>query len=112
VNIGEWIQCLLGRAAPTQPKMVGPSPAQLKNFQNFKKQLYQKNLWFSEKSLLHFDQYWFVLLYYKDTNLVLKYPVFVKTLKKKYFFFMHMAKSLKNKNKNHIWIQKKFKNMY
>jgi len=32
--------------------------------------------------LLYFDQYRFVFLYCKDTNPVLKYPVFVKTSKK------------------------------
>ena len=31
--------------------------------------------------LLYFDQYRFVFLYCKDTNPVLKYPVFVKTSK-------------------------------
>ena len=54
------------------------------------------------KLLLHFNQYWFVFLYCKDTNLVLKYLVFVTTLNffiknKKYFIFMHTAKSLKIK---------------
>jgi hypothetical protein len=38
-------------------------------------------------------------LYCKDTNSVLKYMIFVKTLKKKYFIFMHTAKSLKKKRK-------------
>jgi len=48
--------------------------------------------------LLHFDQYQFVFLYCKDTNPVLKYPVFIKTLNF-FFVFMHTTKSLKNKNK-------------
>jgi hypothetical protein len=34
---------------------------------------------FSVILLLYFDQYQFVFLYCKDTNPVLKYPVFVKT---------------------------------
>jgi len=37
-----------------------------------------KNMWFSVILLLYFDQYRFVFLYCKDTNPVLKYPVFVK----------------------------------
>jgi hypothetical protein len=48
--------------------------------------------------LLYFDQYRFVFLYCKDTNPVLKYPVFVKTSKKyiitkkkNVFVFMHTA---------------------
>jgi hypothetical protein len=38
---------------------------------------------------MHFDQYWFVFLYCKDTNLVLKYLIFVETflLKNKMFCF-------------------------
>jgi len=45
---------------------------------------------------------WFVFLHRKNTHPVLKYPVFVKTLKKKHVFvFMHTAKSLKAK-KTHI----------
>jgi hypothetical protein len=48
--------------------------------------------------LLSFAKYWFVFLYRKDTNLILKYLIFVKTLKKKIFVFMHMAKYLKEKN--------------
>ena len=47
-------------------------------FQNSKKNL-SKNLWFSAISLLYLDQYRFVFLYCKDTNPVLKYPVFVKS---------------------------------
>jgi len=43
--------------------------------------------------LLYFDQYRFVFLYCKDTNPVLKYPVFVKTSKihnyKKKIFCFH-----------------------
>jgi hypothetical protein len=51
---------------------------------------------FPQIFLLHFNQYWFVFLYCKYTNPVLKYLVFVKTFKKikknkKYFVFMHMA---------------------
>jgi len=49
------------------------------------------------------------ILYRKDTNPVLKYPVFVKTLQKyyktktkKYFIFMHTTKSLKDKKTHHI----------
>jgi len=36
---------------------------------------------FSHISLLNCAYYWFVFLYCKDRNLVLRYPVFVKTLK-------------------------------
>ena len=53
---------------------------------------------------IYFAQYWFVFLYRKDTNPVLKYLVFIKTLQKiikqkKYFVFIHTAKSLKDKKK-------------
>jgi len=54
---------------------------------------------------IYFVKYWFVFLYRKDTNPVLKYMVFVKTLqnnyktKQIYFIFMHTAKSLKDKKK-------------
>lgn len=49
--------------------------------------------------LLKFD---FVFLYYKDTNLILKYLVFTKILQKndktkKMFVFMHTTKYLKDK---------------
>jgi len=69
-------------------------------------------------------KYWFVFLYCKDTNPVLKYLVFVKNkiikikikIKIKCFVFMHTAKSLKNNNnKNHIvflYNKENFKNIY
>jgi len=41
-----------------------------------------KTIWdFVVILLLYFDQYRFVFLYCKDTNPVLKYPVFIKTSK-------------------------------
>ena len=56
--------------------------------------------------LINIDSFF---IYRKNTNAVLKYPVFVKTLKKMFFFiFMHTAKSLKEKS-HHIFIQRKFK---
>jgi len=48
--------------------------------------------------LRHLDQDWFVFLYHKNINPVLKIPGFQK---KKTFVFMHTAKSLKAK-KTHI----------
>ena len=56
-----------------------------------------KNLWFSVILLLYFGQYRFVFLYCKDTNPILKYPVFFKkknVYKKKCFVFMHTANTL------------------
>jgi len=49
--------------------------------------------------LLHFNQYRFVFLYCKDTNSVLKYYVFVQTLKKMFCFHTYDQVS---KIKNHI----------
>jgi hypothetical protein len=78
-------------------KMVGAGAAQCKK--NFKTKSFQKN----------FPTYFFYeiclilvfILYCKDINLVLKYPVFIEILQKiikqkKYFVFMHTAKSLKD----------------
>jgi hypothetical protein len=54
-------------------------------------------------------------LYRKDTNLVLKYSIFIEKLQKiikqnKYIVFMHTTKSLKYKKKSYrIFIQQKFK---
>jgi hypothetical protein len=70
---------------------LGPAPKKKLFFTNYLKRICD----FLQIFLLHFEQYWFVFLYCKDTNTVLKYPVFIKTLKnKKYFVFMHTAKSL------------------
>jgi len=68
----------LARSSPaTQAGWAQPPP---------KKEILQKNLFqkfvIFQVFLLYFDQYWFVFLYCKDTNPVLKYLVFVKTLKK------------------------------
>jgi hypothetical protein len=93
-----WASDQAGLAASSPATWAGLGPARKKI-----QKLFQKNLWFSINFLLHFDQYWFVFLYCKDTNPVLKYMVFVKTLKNNktnVFVFMHTAKSLKNKNKN------------
>jgi hypothetical protein len=56
---------------------AGLGPARKKNF----KKLFQKICDFPKIFYFIFYQYWFVFLYCKDTNLVLKYPIFVKTLK-------------------------------
>jgi hypothetical protein len=89
---------LVGSLARASDQVAGSSPAIWAGLgpapQKNSSKIISKNLWFSANILLHFNQYWFVFLYCKDTNLVLKYLVFVKT-KKKYFVFMHTAKSLK-----------------
>jgi hypothetical protein len=99
-----WVQ-------PGHMGRAGPCP---KNTNSSKKIISKKICDFSI-FLLYFDQYWFVFLYFKDTNSVLKYLVFVKTLKF-FFVFMHTAKSLKNKRKKyHIvfsYNKENFKNMY
>jgi hypothetical protein len=70
-------------------------PAQKKIFKNFLKKFCDFPVYFS----INFVKYWFVFLYRKDTNPVLKYQVFIKTLnfffKKTRFYFMHTAKYLK-----------------
>jgi hypothetical protein len=48
-------------------------------------------------------------IYRKNTNAVLKYPVFVKTLKKMFFLFSCIRPSLLKKKSHHIFIQQKFK---
>ena len=68
-----WPRFLLGRVWPARTKIL-------------QKKLFQK-MWFSVILLLYFDQYRFVFLYCKDTNPILKYPVFVKSSKKKMFCF-------------------------
>jgi len=70
----------LGLLGPAQP--YGPSWAQPKKIKFFKN-YFLKKYDFPQKILLHFDQYRFVFLYCKDTNPVLKYLVFIKTLKNK-----------------------------
>jgi hypothetical protein len=68
-----------------------------KKKRKFSSKIILKNLWFSANFLLHFDQYWLVFLY----------PIFIETLKniKKYFVFIHMAKSLKQKKSHRIFKQ-------
>jgi hypothetical protein len=95
--------------ASDHARVAGPS---LKT--NSSKIISKKNVIF-HKFFTFFYQYWFEFLYCKDTNPVLKYLIFVKTYKKKYFVFKHMTKSLKNKKKNHIvfsYNKENFKNMY
>ena len=96
---GHWLGPVtrLSLLGPAQPH--GPSWTQPKN----KKSVISPRIF-----LLNFAKYWFVLLYHKDTNLILKYPVFVKTLKnikKIIFFFKHMTKYLK-KNISYFHITK------
>jgi hypothetical protein len=77
----------------------------------------KKKFWKILLKIYDFTVYFFLLnlfniglyfLYRKYINLVLKYQVFVKTLQKIYktkkifCFFIHMAKSLKNKKNHHI----------
>jgi hypothetical protein len=96
--------CLLGQAVPARPKRKI-----LKKY-IFRKFVISPCIFFS-----HFDQYWFVFLYYKDTNPVLKYLIFVKTLKKikKYFVLMHTTKSLNNnKKKLYFRTTKKISKIY
>jgi len=73
---GHWLGQVTrpGLLVPTQPH--GPSQ------KKFFKKYFKKICDFFVKFLLHFDQYRFVFLYCKDTNPALKYPVFIKTLKK------------------------------
>ena len=70
----------LGWLGPAQPQ--GPGWAQ-----PVKKNYFQKIYEFLQIFLLYFSQYQFVFLYCKDTNSVLKYPVFNK--KKIYIFCFH-----------------------
>ena len=83
-----WVQ-------PSHMGRVGPSAQKKLFFTNYFKRICD----FLQIFLVHFKQYWFVFLYYKDTNPVLKYQVFIKTLnfffKKTRFYFMHTAKYLK-----------------
>jgi hypothetical protein len=71
------------QAYGVQPRPMGRAGPNKKN----------SNMWFFQNILLYFDQYWFVFLYCKDTNPVLKYQVFVK-IKKKYFLFSCIRLSL------------------
>jgi len=66
------------------PFGLGPTHPQKKKkkINKFFKNYFKKMCDFSQIFLLHFNQYWFVFLYCKDTNPVLKYLVFVKTFKK------------------------------
>jgi hypothetical protein len=82
-----WVTGRPGLLGPSPPH--GPSWAQPKKIKFFKKK-FKKKCDFPQFFLLHFDQYRFVFLYFKDTNPILKYPVFVKTLKKiKKMFYFH-----------------------
>jgi hypothetical protein len=90
----------LGRVWPIRKKIL--------------QKLFKKNLWFSANLLLHFDQYRFVFLYCKDTNPVLKYPIFIKTLKNKNKNVLFscirpsLSKIKKNKKKSYcIFIQQR-----
>ena len=89
------LHCSLGRTSPAQPKMSGPSPAQSK------KNIFRKICDFPAYFLLNFGSYQLEFLYRKNTNPVLKYLVFVKTLKKYLCFHAYdqVSKSIK---KNHI----------
>jgi len=80
----------------------GPSWAQQKKIKNY----FKKSVIFPCIFLLNFAYYWFIFLYLKDTNSVLKYLVFVKTLIYIYIF-MHTVKSLKNKKSYCIFIQQR-----
>ena len=96
---------------------AGPSPAQYKvvcvlfgsvPFQfcsgsgPFK--IYKKKITFSKTSMILSHIFLSILInigsffiYRKNTNAILKYPIFVKTKKKCFFVFMHTTKSLKEK---------------
>ena len=86
------------RAQPRGPSW-GPALKKYIYIKNKKilQKLLQRICDFSVILVLYFGQYRFVFLYCKDTNPVLKYPVFVKKkmfIKKKCFVFMHMANTL------------------
>jgi hypothetical protein len=89
---------LVWSSDPARP--AGSSPAPWAGLGLAKKK--NSIMWFFQNILLYFDQYWFVFLYCKDTNPVLKYQVFVKIKKIFFFVFMHTAKSLKNIYKKFI----------
>jgi hypothetical protein len=75
--------------------MSGPSPAQSK------KNIFRKICDFPAYFLLNFGSYQLEFLYRKNTNPVLKYLVFVKTLKK-YLCFHAYGQVSKSIKKNHI----------
>jgi hypothetical protein len=79
--------------------MSGPSPAQSKK--NPKKIYFGKYVISLRIFLLNFGSYQLVFLYRKNTNPVLKYLVFVKTLKK-YLCFHAYGQVSKSIKKNHI----------
>ena len=96
VNCGGWINSLstfhVNSEEFSSVHWVGSGPVQKKSF--------QKNLWFSRVFFYQFCLILVCILYHKDTNLLLKYPIFVETLQKiikKCLVFMHTTKSLKNK---------------
>jgi hypothetical protein len=75
----------LGPAQPHGPGWAKPEKKYIK-IKNFSKLFPKKSVIF-RNFLLHFDQYWFVFLYCKDTNTILKYLVFVKKIKNKKIFY-------------------------
>jgi len=77
---------LLGPAQPHGPSWTQPKKINKKIIIN-SKNIFKKLFVIFSYILLHFDQYWFVFLYYKDTNPVLKYLVFIKKYKNKMFCF-------------------------
>jgi hypothetical protein len=79
---------LVWSSDPARP--AGSSPAPWAGLGLAKK---NSIMWFFQNILLYFDQYWFVFLYCKDTNPVLKYQVFVK-IKKIFFLFSCIRLSL------------------
>jgi hypothetical protein len=107
-----WVQpqegSLLGRSWPNfifglisaQPFFGPGRPSQKK----YSKIILGKFVIFPCIFLRHFDQYRVVSLYRKNTNPVLKYPVFTK---KNIFVFMYTAKSLKAKKSYCIFIQQR-----
>jgi hypothetical protein len=98
----------LGWLGPAQLyRLRWAQPEKKRKKENFLQKLFQKICDFPQIFLLYFDQYWFVYLYCKDTNLVLKYLIFVKTLKI-CFVFMHTAKSLKQKKITSYFHSKNF----
>jgi hypothetical protein len=85
----------------TRPGLLGPaqphgSGGPAKKNKKILQKVFQKNLWFFCKV---FTAFWSIsvciFIYCKDTNPVLKYPVFIKTLKKILCFHAYGQVSLK-----------------
>jgi hypothetical protein len=89
-----WASDQAGLARSSPATRAGLGPARKKN----SSKIFSKICDFPQIFYCILINIGFVFLYCKDTNLVLKYPIFVKTLKKR-FVFMHTTKSLKNKRK-------------